>query len=48
MELGDLTMHRTTFVEPIKYTFADQVTVYECPPNGQGILAVYDDKASVV
>lgn len=29
MELEDLSKHRTTFVEPIKYTFANEVTVYE-------------------
>ncbi|KAJ3558526.1 hypothetical protein NM688_g869 [Phlebia brevispora] len=40
MSLEDLASHRTDFVEPIKYTFADEVTVYECPPNGQGITAL--------
>ncbi|CAL1695321.1 unnamed protein product [Somion occarium] len=40
MELEDLAKHETTFVEPIKYTFNDEVTVYECPPNGQGITAL--------
>lgn len=29
MELEDLAKHETTFVEPIKYTFSDEVTVYE-------------------
>lgn len=37
MELEDLAKHDTDFVEPISYTFNDEVTVYECPPNGQGI-----------
>ena len=29
MELEDLTAHTSTFVEPIKYTYAGEVTVYE-------------------
>ncbi|KAF9455036.1 gamma-glutamyltranspeptidase [Macrolepiota fuliginosa MF-IS2] len=40
MELDDLADHSSTFVEPIKYTYANEVTVYECPPNGQGITAL--------
>ncbi|KAF4622834.1 hypothetical protein D9613_002092 [Agrocybe pediades] len=40
MELDDLANHSSTFVEPIKYTYANEVTVYECPPNGQGITAL--------
>ncbi|KAI0756704.1 gamma-glutamyltranspeptidase [Daedaleopsis nitida] len=40
MELEDLAAHSTDFVEPIHYTFNDEVTVYECPPNGQGITAL--------
>ncbi|KAI9060605.1 gamma-glutamyltranspeptidase [Trametes sanguinea] len=40
MELEDLANHKTDFVEPIKYTFNEEVTVYECPPNGQGITAL--------
>jgi gamma-glutamyltranspeptidase/glutathione hydrolase len=29
MELDDLAEHLSTFVEPIKYTYANEVTVYE-------------------
>ena len=29
MELEDLANHTSSFVEPIKYTYADEVTVYE-------------------
>ncbi|KAJ7596918.1 gamma-glutamyltranspeptidase [Mycena floridula] len=40
MSLEDLSKHETAFVEPLKYTYADEVSVYECPPNGQGITAL--------
>ncbi|KAJ6574993.1 gamma-glutamyltranspeptidase [Mycena capillaripes] len=40
MELEDLAKHETTFVDPIKYTYANEVTLYECPPNGQGLTAL--------
>ncbi|KAI0936640.1 hypothetical protein AcV5_004726 [Taiwanofungus camphoratus] len=40
MELEDLSKHETAFVDPIQYTFQDEVTLYECPPNGQGITAL--------
>lgn len=36
LTLEDLAKHDTDWVEPISYTFNDEVTVYECPPNGQG------------
>lgn len=29
MELDDLAKHETSFVEPIKYTYANEVTLYE-------------------
>jgi gamma-glutamyltranspeptidase/glutathione hydrolase len=29
MELEDLANHKTTFVEPISYTYANEVTLYE-------------------
>ncbi|KAF7339565.1 hypothetical protein MSAN_02171000 [Mycena sanguinolenta] len=40
MELDDLAKHETAFVDPIKYTYANEVTLYECPPNGQGLTAL--------
>ena len=38
MTTEDLARHDTEFVEPIKYTFSNEVTLYECPPNGQGAI----------
>lgn len=32
MELDDLAEHSTAFVEPIKYTYGNEVTVYEVRP----------------
>lgn len=40
MELEDLAQHETEFVAPLKYTYGGEVSVYECPPNGQGITAL--------
>ena len=39
MELEDLAKHESTFVEPIKYTYAGEVTVYEvCKQTTQVVL----------
>lgn len=35
----DLANHTSTWDEPISTTYKD-VTLYECPPNGQGIVAL--------
>ena len=40
MELEDLANHTSTLVEPISYTYADEITLHECPPNGQGLTAL--------
>ncbi|KAI0307921.1 gamma-glutamyltranspeptidase [Multifurca ochricompacta] len=40
MELEDLARHTSSFIEPIKYTYGGELTLYECPPNGQGITAL--------
>ncbi|KAF8071651.1 gamma-glutamyltranspeptidase [Lyophyllum atratum] len=40
MELEDLATHKSSFVEPISYTYGGDVTVYECSPNGQGLTAL--------
>ena len=40
MTLEDLANHTSTDVEPISYTYRNQITLHECPPNGQGIAAL--------
>ncbi|KAG9017411.1 hypothetical protein FRB93_007526 [Tulasnella sp. JGI-2019a] len=43
MTLEDLAAHESTEIEPIKYTYTgrgEAVTLWECPPNGQGITAL--------
>ena len=39
MTLDDLKQHHSTWDEPIKIDYRG-VTVYECPPNGQGLTAL--------
>ena len=39
MSLDDLKRHRSTWDEPIQTNYRG-VTVYECPPNGQGLTAL--------
>ena len=39
MTMSDLQTHRSTFEAPISTTYRDH-TIYECPPNGQGITAL--------
>lgn len=39
--MEDLASHQSEFVEPISYTYGtEQHTLHECPPNGQGIVAL--------
>ena len=37
MELADLAAHTSTWDEPISTTYRDH-TIWECPPNGQGLV----------
>ena len=39
MTADDLVAHRSTFEDPISTTYRGH-TVYECPPNGQGMTAL--------
>lgn len=38
-DAADFASYQAEFVEPIKGTYRD-VQVYECPPNGQGVVAL--------
>lgn len=42
MTLEDLATHTSTHVKPISYSYggANGVTLHECPPNGQGLVAL--------
>ncbi|KAF8335010.1 gamma-glutamyltranspeptidase [Cantharellus anzutake] len=40
MELSDLADHSSTLVQPVSYTYQGDITLYECPPNGQGLTAL--------
>ncbi|KAJ3415735.1 hypothetical protein HDV05_004199 [Chytridiales sp. JEL 0842] len=40
LSLKDLEAHTSTFPEPISITYKDDITIYECAPNGQGITAL--------
>lgn len=39
LTLADLANHTSTWETPIHTTYRD-VTLYECPPNGQGVIAL--------
>lgn len=39
MELEDLAAHKTDFVEPIKYTYGGEVTVYEVCRTGSRLCS---------
>lgn len=39
MTLDDLKNHHSTWDEPIQTDYRD-ITIYECPPNGQGLTAL--------
>jgi gamma-glutamyltranspeptidase/glutathione hydrolase len=54
MELEDLANHKSTVVEPIKYTYANEVTVYEVRRSHPNLSAIFNsasapqmDKASL-
>ena len=39
MTAEDLAAHESTWVDPLRTTYRG-MTVWECPPNGQGITAL--------
>ncbi|KAI8801392.1 gamma-glutamyltranspeptidase [Cladochytrium replicatum] len=36
----DLANHTSTLVDPVSIDYDDKITLHECPPNGQGIVAL--------
>lgn len=40
MELEDLRTHVSEHIEPISYTYQNEYTLHECPPSGQGLVAL--------
>jgi gamma-glutamyltranspeptidase/glutathione hydrolase len=40
MTLEDLAAHDSTHVDPISYTYQNEITLHEIPPNGQGLAAL--------
>ncbi|WWC90208.1 gamma-glutamyltransferase [Kwoniella dendrophila CBS 6074] len=43
MTLEDISSHETELVKPISYTYGpekENLTIHECPPNGQGLAAL--------
>lgn len=40
MTMDDLASYKSTPVDPISYTYQDEITLHEIPPNGQGLAAL--------